>query len=121
MLPAYSKLIGTPYSDLDCWGVAREFYRLVFGIELKRYFEGETPSRDTTENLIFSNRGDFLEVEKPRFGDIILIKLLGIECHIAIYLDATSILHTQNKVGCMIDRFSRWEKRTSGFYRIAND
>lgn len=117
----YSSLIGTSYEKLDCWGIAREFYFLVFGIELKRYYEDIPQNREITKDLVYSNKGDFKKVEVPKFGDLILIKIRGIESHIAIYLDESLILHTQHKIGCVVDRKSRWDKLIVGYYRVLND
>ena len=114
----YTHLIGVSYEKEDCWGIVVEFYRSVFNVELSRYYDKIPENRDITQNLIYSNRGDFKEVISPQFGDIVTIKIYGIESHIAIYLDDSTILHTQKKTGCMIDRIAKWEKLIVGFYRI---
>lgn len=115
--PAYSKLVGVPYSELDCWGVVREFYRLVMGIGLRHYYDHVPNDDRVAEGLVFSHRGDFKEVDKPEFGDIILIKLHGIECHIGVYLGEGKLLHTMRGSGCVIDNVARWKKMISGYYR----
>lgn len=115
----YSSLIGTPYRVQDCWGVAREFYRLEFGIELKKYYEEVPETRDRARELVYDSMKDFKEVAGPReFGDLLLIKMFGIESHIAVWLGEGLILHTSEKTGCVIERVSRWEKLVVGTYRI---
>lgn len=114
----YSKLIGTCYTKLNCWGVVREFYKIVYGIELKHYCEETPENRDITKNLIYSNMGDFKKVDTPEFGDIILIKLFGVESHIAVYLGEGKILHTSLKTGCIIDNLSKWEKVITSYLRV---
>lgn len=117
----YSTLIGVSYSTLDCWGVAREFYKLVFNIELKRYYDEIPSNRDLAKNLIYTNKGDFQKTTNPKFGDIILIKLFGVESHIAIYLGGGKILHTSKNNGCYIDSLAKWKHLIVDFYRVAND
>lgn len=114
----YSKLIGVSYSELDCWGVVREWYKIVYGIELKHYYNEIPNNRDITNNLIYSNMGDFKRVISPEFGDIILIKLFGVESHIAVYLGEGKIIHTSKNTGCMVDRLSKWEKVVTGYFRV---
>ena len=56
----YSELIGIPYDKLDCWGIALEFYRKVFNIELKRYYDEVPNNRDIAKNLIYHNLSNLL-------------------------------------------------------------
>lgn len=118
MQPSYAHLIGIPYEVADCWGVAVRFYKDVLDTELKNYYDVVPNDVKVTNNLIHSNKGDFVEVFDRQFGDIILIRLEGVEAHIAIFLGRDKILHTQKKTGCIIERIGRWEKRIVGFYRI---
>jgi cell wall-associated NlpC family hydrolase len=113
-----SKLIGTPYEVLDCWGIAKEFYRIAFGVELKAYYDGTPQPRDIAENLIYSNKGEFEKVVTPQYGDLIIIRLFGVESHVAVYLDGGRILHTSKNNGCYIDRLSKWNHLISGYYRV---
>ena len=119
----YSKvlasLVGTPYTELDCWGVVRELYKRCFDIELNNYYDLPPNDIHKANKLIYTNKGDLIKVEgEPEFGDIILIFLFGVECHIAAYIGDGKILHTNQNSGCMIDKYSRWERRISGVYRI---
>jgi cell wall-associated NlpC family hydrolase len=121
LTPKYSKLIGISYSELNCWDIAREFYLLTYGIELKRYYDDLPSSRDTTKNLIYTNIGDFIVVDNPEFGDIVLIKLFGVESHIAIYLGDGKMLHTSIALGSHIDSINKWKKLIVNYYRVVND
>lgn len=114
----YASLIGIPYEKKDCWSLAVDFYRDILGIELKSYFDGPIPERSEVQALVFTNKGDFEQVKTPQFGDIIVIKLFGIQCHFAIYLGSGQILHTTRKTGSVVDRFSRWSAAMIGFYRV---
>ena len=112
------ELIGTPYEVLDCWGVVVEFYKRSMGTELKRYYDEIPTDREVTRNLIYTHRGEFEEVLDRKYGDLITIKLFGIESHVAVYLGEGLILHTSKHSGCIIERISKWEKLIVGFYRI---
>lgn len=117
----YSNLIGTPYSEKDCWGIVCDFYRLVFNIELKQYYEIVPESRDIAKSIVYDSMKDFKQVEERKFGDLLLIKLFGVESHIAVYLGEGRMLHTSKHSGCLIERTSRWEKLIVGVYRVKYD
>jgi len=114
----FNELIGIPYEKYDCWGIVREWYKIVFGMELKHYYHEIPNNRDIANNLIYSNMGDFKKVDSPEFGDIVLIKLFGVESHIAVYIGEGKILHTQHKTGCIVDKLSKWEKLVTGYFRV---
>lgn len=122
-IPDYSKLLGTPYSDKDCWGIVVEFYKVVFDIELNRYYQDIPTSRDNVKNLIYSNMGDFTQVEEKdkQLGDVMVIKVFGVESHIAVYLGDDSMLHTTIHSGCVIDRVLRWKHLIVGYYRVVKN
>lgn len=117
---AYSKLIGVPYEEKNCWAIVREFYLIVLGVELKSYFDGDsTPPPSDVRSLIYTNIGDFEKIDgAPLLGDIILMKLRGIESHIGVFLGENKLLHSVEGIGCHIDRVDRWHNMISGYYRI---
>lgn len=120
---AYSKLLGTPYSEKDCWGIILDFYREVFGIQLKSYYDKIPGNRDITQNIIYSNAGDFTKIHEKdrRFGDIIVIRLYKVESHVAVYVGDDKMLHTTSHSGCVIDRVLRWKHLITGYYRVENN
>jgi len=115
----YSKFIGIPYEKKNCWDLVVSFYQEMLSIPLYSYYQGPTPpEKIETKNLIYSSMGDFEKISDPKFGDIIIVKLYGIESHIAVYLGDGKMLHTTRGAGSIIDRVARWEKMIVGFYRI---
>lgn len=120
-IPDYSKLIGVPYSEKDCWGIVCDFYRIVFNVDLKQYYETVPESRDIAKSIVYDSMEDFVEVKERKFGDLLLIKLFGVESHIAVYLGEGMMLHTSKHSGCLIERTSRWEKLIVGVYRVKYD
>ena len=113
-------LIGISYEDANCFELVRRFYKQELGIELKSYFDGPVPERSDAAKLVYTSKGDFAEVkEGPRkFGDILLIKLYGIECHIAVYVGEGRMLHSTRGSGSVIDRTSKWDKMIAGTFRV---
>jgi cell wall-associated NlpC family hydrolase len=114
-------LIGIPYSEKDCWSLCKSFYSEVLGIELKNYFETLPQDRVVMKNLVYTNMGDFQKTDSPKFGDIILIKFKGLESHIAIFIDNSTMFHTTTSTGSVIDRIARWKPSIVGFYTVRNN
>jgi len=115
----YSNLIGIPYEEKNCWDICRDFYLEILGVELKSYFDGvEVPSKEITNSLIYTNLGDFIRVEGPIFGDLVLMRIFGIDSHIGIYIGGGKLLHTSKATGSHIDRVSRLGKLITGYYRL---
>jgi cell wall-associated NlpC family hydrolase len=113
----FTEFVGVPYEKADCWRLSQLFYQKVFGIELKSYYEHTPRDRSDRQNLIFTNVGEFKKVDKPEFGDLILIRVLGIESHIAVYIGDGMMLHTSEKTGSVLEPIARWQRRIVGFYR----
>lgn len=114
----YKHLVGIPYSEQHCFLLAKKFYKDVFNIELKHYCEDVPVKRSDVENLIFSNVGDFKKVDKPKFGDLVLLQVHGFECHIGIHIDEDHFLHASRINGSVLDRYSKWKTLISGYYRL---
>lgn len=117
----FSSLIGIPYETLDCWGIAKEFYKIVFNRNLKAYYENVPETRDLAQSIVYDSMKDFVKVNDRKFGDLLLIRLYGVESHIGIYIDNGQILHTTKHSGCVVDRIARWEKLIVGTYRAKYD
>lgn len=115
---SWSGLIGTPYSEKNCLDIVKDFYRIELGVEIKHSFDGDVNDREHIKNLIYSNIGEFKKVDNPQYGDIILMKMRGLESHIGVYLDEVRFLHTSQTTNCVIDRLQRWDKVIVGFYRL---
>lgn len=113
------KYIGKPYEKYNCLDLVKEFYKDNFDIKLSNYFEGpQVPSSEEVEALIISNKGSFCTVlGEPEFGDIVSIKLYGIECHIGVCLGDGKFLHSTKKIGSNMDTLSRYSSMIAGYYR----
>lgn len=118
----FSKLIGTPYQQSDCWDIVKKFYKLVFKeeINLNQSYKVDSLGRSwaiKSSKILLSNESKFKRVKNPDFGDIIVLRIYGIPAHVGIFLDKNSMLHTSEKTGCVIESMEKWKCRIEGYYR----
>ncbi len=111
------KYIGRAYEDYDCFSLVKEFYKDQFGLDLRHFYDGGPLERNAAESLIVSNKGNFIKVEKPQFGDIVVIKLYGVECHMGVVTEGGRFLHSARNIGSLLDRLERYSKMIAGYYR----
>lgn len=114
----FSHLIGVKYEKLNCWSLCREFYKSVFDIELKHYFDTVPEKRNEIKALISTHEKDFSKVRSPKFGDLLTIKMHGVESHIGVYVDNGMFLHTTKGTGSVIDRIAKWNRMIVGYYSL---
>lgn len=114
--PDCSNLVGIPYSRLNCWDLCVEFYKLSFKTDLKQYYDQKTDDKFIALSLIRANERDFVKTKNPNYGDLITIKIMGVESHIAVYLGDGLMLHTTKNTGSVVDRVSRWHRMICGYY-----
>jgi len=112
-----AKYVGRDYDNYNCFTLVKEFYKDHYDIVLKDYFEGPVPSEKEVENLIISNKGEFIPALVPAFGDIVTIKLWGIECHIGVCIDDKQFLHSVKYAGSGIAQLKKYKRLITGFYR----
>lgn len=115
----FKKYVGREYSEYNCFDLVKEFYLDVFNLKLKNYYEGDTPNSRGAQSLIISNKGDFVSIEEDqaKFGDIIVIELYGIECHLGVYIDKTHFLHSVKVTGSSLERIAKYKNMICGYYR----
>ena len=115
------KYIGIPYEKMDCYDLCKKFYKEEFGVELpdQHYID----NRDVKEmaEVVGSCKEEFVKVSDPRFGDLVLLRVWGMPAHVGLYVNDKIILHTQEKIGSMLENISpRWVNRIEGYYRWPN-
>ncbi len=114
----FKSLVGKPYDLANCWDIVREFYMLVFQMEIKTYYHEVPETREATQSLIYTAKGDFNQVDgPPEFGDIILFEIRGIESHIGVYVGEGKFLHSSKTTGSVIDRIDKWKNLIVGYFR----
>lgn len=115
------KYIGKQYEKYNCFDLVKEYYIDHFDLDLRNYYEGQgVPPRRTVQSLVISNKGDFVRVTEPQSGDIVVINLFGMECHIGIYIHPKKILHSMRVVGSSLEGLERYKRMIAGYYRHRN-
>lgn len=113
-----SKYVGRSYNVYNCFDLVKEFYADQYGLDLKNYFDGKiVPERKEVESLVITNLGFFVPVEKPKFGDIVVIRLFGYSSHIGVCVGEGKFLHSIRNTGSCMDSLGRYSKMIEGFYR----
>ena len=110
---------GRNFSGVDCYGVAYLFQREIMGNEVPSYAENysDPDARGSVANAIVSNAGNWLAVDTPERGDVILFNLLGLPVHCGVYVGDGDFLHSLKGTQTCIERLDSitWSKR---IYRI---
>lgn len=122
----YDKYIGIPYKEsgrdengIDCWGLARLFYKQELGIDLPSY-ETETvrsfdPKLSKSVEEFISN---WTKTAAPKLGDLCLFNILGEPIHVGLYLENGRFLHAREGHSSVIESIKKpnWNKRLEGIY-----
>lgn len=121
------ELGGRSESGMDCWGLVVMAYKELFGIDVPTYDStvwSVSNSHITSEDIKnhLKSSAPFVEVENPKYGDFVLINILGDPVHIGFMLDSKTMIHTSEKTGVVCENIGsiKWKKRIEGFYRHLN-
>jgi len=123
------KYLGIPYVDkgrdengLDCYGLVYLYYKNEYGIELETFTQDYESASDaiTAHGAIEKHRDEFLEVDKPREGDLIIFTIGGFNAHIGLMISDKKFLHTLD--GCEVTVESidsiTWRNRINSYLRF---
>lgn len=115
---AYSKLIGIPYSKLDCWGLCLRFYKN-HGVDLPSYYRFRPENDNQSENLIEKAKPDYMSIKinDRAYGDLVLMNVAGYNCHVGVLVKGDKILHTLKHFDSVLSPFKKWQARVVGIYR----
>ncbi len=116
---------GRDYEGWDCWGLIYVAYRDLYNIELPIY-TGEynsTRRREELQRLIAMHKAGDWELRTPHEpGDVVLLQMLGRNCHIGLMLPDMYMLHVQEGAAS-VERIDRppWRdkeyNKVEGIYR----
>ncbi len=122
----YSKYIGLPYVDngrdttgVDCWGLARLFYKGELNIDLPSYVESYSGGSDPQIVEAVSIYKDNWQLEsKGNPGDLCLFNILGEPTHVGIYIGDNKFLHCRQGQDSVVESLTnpKWKNRFVGFY-----
>lgn len=122
----YDKYVGIPYlengrteSGIDCWGLARLFYKQEFNIELPSYDTEYMGSYDPkVSKAINYYKDNWTKTSAPKLGDLCLFNILGEPTHVGLYLENSKFLHARDGHSSVIEslKSSAWNRRLEGIY-----
>ena len=113
------KVRGTTLKGMDCLSIVETIYRNEFNIILPLYPHLDTVEMDITAKAIIKGKGDWIPLDKPEPGSVILLKIGGYPIHIGLVVNETEMLHSLKGHDSVIESFTgmKWNKRIDGFYR----
>lgn len=122
----WNQYVGVPYlhkgrtrEGLDCWGLVRLVYAEQFAIAIPSYVDDYEPEQYTDIAQLISERKDAWEkTDYPKVGDVVLFRIVGVLCHVGIYIGDKKFLHVREGGSCTIEYLDgvRWSSRTEGIY-----
>ncbi len=123
--------VGIPFADkgrdrngIDCWGLVREVLREQFGKILPSLsFDYDSADDESGVNDLICMQRPLIKaqrVEEPRPGDLVLLRLRGLLCHVGVYIGDGCMLHVRKGTATVVDRLDsiRWRRRVEGYYRV---
>jgi cell wall-associated NlpC family hydrolase len=119
------KAHGRDRDGVDCWGLVWMIYKNELNIKLPRYDKEYSDPDDYREvaALVAGEKSTWVEVPKgeERPGDVLLLKLLGVPCHVATVMENGYMIHIMNRINAVSERYdvTRWAKRVEGIFRYA--
>jgi hypothetical protein len=93
-----------------------------FGLDVPSYAESCATPFDHHEvaALITGNLGGpWRQVDDPRPGDGVLLRVMGQPVHVGVIVDPPTFLHIARGINACLDRLDspRWNRRVLGIYR----
>jgi hypothetical protein len=115
---------GRSYEGSDCWGIVYLTYRDVAGVLLPRY-DGRGYDPEERDELASFYRtqlhsdSDWVRVADRQPLDLAIFNVAGRPVHAGVVVDARRFLHSEERVGTVIERFDTllWAQRLEGVYR----
>ena len=132
MIPTWvRRWVGIPFASrgrdpgkgLDCWGLVRAVLADHWQVEVPSYDEGYHTAADSREiaRLVAGELPlAWRPVEGlPKPGDVALLRVRGLACHVGIVVEAGRLLHTLPGHEAAVDRLDSplWARRVLGYYR----
>ncbi|MBW1672123.1 MAG: C40 family peptidase [Deltaproteobacteria bacterium] len=105
---------------MDCYQLVVAVMDKVFGKQIPDYnFAGTWKTADTG---FLSHSDEFLKVNNPEPGDIVLLLIGGRPIHCGVVVKPESMLHSLRGSNSCIEKFTttKWKNRIEGFYRWVN-
>ena len=124
------KYIKIPFKDrgrdengVDCFGLVQMIYQDEFKIQLPSYIETYANEKDKKAicHAINSEKklSGWLETTTPKFGNLIILNLLGRPRHLGVMLDENTFIHCMKGKGTIIENTTdiSWRNRINGYLK----
>lgn len=123
----FSDLLGIPYRErgrttegVDCWGLVCLFHRKL-GVDIPDYLATYKSSSDMegVGEAITEQKQNWLKVDEPEFGDVLVFNICGFPCHVGVYIGSGDFMHSFNGTDVCIERLGSlsWSRRLLETYR----
>lgn len=129
----WNQYVGLPYKDagrersgLDCAGLVCLVYREQYGLDVDVFFDTYLSSDlKASEEMLKEARKDWHQVDKPQEGDVVLLQMLGIACHVGVVVDVqeepfrASVLNVRRSCNTVIESLQSpyWTPRIDSYWR----
>lgn len=134
MVPSWvADYIEIPFKDkgrtragVDCYGLVRLVLKDRYGKALPEFSDYSSCGASEEVAILVDANIPTIDAKEIDYsdltpGDLVLIRHMGLPCHIGIYVGGGSILHTAYRKNTVLERLSspRFKNRVEGFYRVA--
>jgi len=119
-------LLGVPFKvhgrgkdGLDCWGLAMEVFGR-YGVKLPDcWYDCLNDRTEIRERLSETVRYERIAAEKEPC--LLLIKVDGNPCHVAVYIGEGYMIHATRRYGVAIEPIGRYRARIEGYYDVCDN
>lgn len=135
MIPEWAgAYVGLPFADrgrkverdggLDCWGLVRKILWEQFGHCLPSWGDDyDSCTELETVRGVVKAAIPILHAQRvatPEVGDIVLLRIRGIACHVGLYIGEQRMLHIMRGRNAVVESLRRpeWARRVKGYYRV---
>jgi len=115
MAPLVDELLGTPYEQMDCWGLLAALLQRGFGLDLAR--DAECLNREFVEVWFAGDARPLETLLQP--WDVLICSMYGlVGDHCGVAMNGTQFVHARGKAGVAIERLHRWEEKVLQIARL---
>lgn len=118
----YRRFIGRPYdAPHGCFRLCQAVYEEEYVDKMPDYDHGLAGDDYNARSAVFLKymSEDFVQVDDPKEGDIIVINVAGAPWHMGIFIAPGWMLHSFNGADACFERYDnvKYRSRIEGFYR----